>query len=51
MRHAKRLVEIYWLEGTEKVVSLNYDIYNVYAALNAGLLLAAAQAFGTMSLI
>ena len=32
-------------------MSLSYDIYDVYAALGAALLLAAAQAFGTMSLI
>jgi hypothetical protein len=34
-----------------KVVIFSYDIYNVYTALIAVIFLAAAQAFGTMSLI
>jgi hypothetical protein len=38
------------LEGSVNL-DLGYDIYNVYAALSAVFLLAAAQAFGTMSLI
>ena len=50
-RHAKRLGAIYRLEGTLNAVDLSYDIYSVYAALSAAFFLAAAQAFGTMSLI
>jgi hypothetical protein len=50
-RHAELHAVMWRLKGTVNVVSLCYDIYNVQATLSAVFLLAAAQAFGTTSLI